>query len=789
MAGYSVVGKRLPRQDSVAKATGQGRYTNDLALPRMLHGKMLRSPHPHARILHVDTSRAERLPGVKAVVTGKDTAGVKYGVMGATRDQYALPMEKVRYPGEEVAAVAAVDEDTAEEALGLIRVEYQVLPAVFDPEHAMREGAPLLHETKERNISAAFHVTYGDVAEAFAKADYVREDRFETAPIAHCQMEPYAVVAEWDTLGRLQAWMPNQSPFIKQKTLSSTLKVPQGDVTVGRVLMGGAFGGRSEFFAAEFCAALLARKAGRPVKMVYSREENFTATRQKHPFIIRLKTGVARDGVLLAREYRVVADGGAYGSTAIFLFANSLMQLLALYRLPAFRFEGYRVYTNNPVRGAMKGHGNQQLRFADECQMDLIAQELGMDPLELRLKNAVQPGDVLPNRARVFSCGLTECLTEASRRDGWEARRLPNPDSGERGAGGVEDGPGFKKKRALASGNSLTGLGLGCAPFISGFSYGYRTGSAAFVKFNESGQAVVITGLVDNGQGNELMAAQIAAEEMGVAPEDVRVLWGDTAEAPLDPGSHSMTSTFVSGNAVKAAAADARRQLLEIAADEMEANPADLEIQGGRVSVKGSPEGGLSLRTVVTGGLGKGRFVLGRGSYMPPVDQVDFSQGTIDGQVTGAYTYGAAVAEVQVDPETGQVSVARVAAAQDCGTAINPLLVEGQIQGSVAFSCGQALSEGLSLAEGVTMNPGFRDYGLPTALDVPAVEPLIVEPGDPHGPFGAKEAAEALGVAVIPAIANGVYRATGARVEAMPITPERVLQALRRKATQACTWR
>jgi len=754
MTEYSLVGKRLPRQDSVAKATGQGRYTNDIVLPRMLHGKLLRSPHPHARILRIDTTRAERLPGVKGVVTGKDTAGVKYGVMGATRDQYALAMDKVRYMGEEVAAVAAVDEETAEEALALISVEYELLPAVFDPEEAMQEGAPLLHDHMERNISASFHVAYGDVAEGFRSADYVREDSFQTEPIAHCQMEPYAVAAQWDASGGLQVWMPNQSPFIKQKTLSTTLKVPQDDVTVGRVLMGGAFGGRSEFFSPEFCAALLSRKTGRPVKIVYTREENTVATRQKHPFIIRLKTGVRKDGVLLARDYRVLADGGAYGSTAVFLFANSLMQLPAFYRLPNFRFEGYRVYTNNPVRGAMKGHGNQQLRFADECQWDMIAEALRMDPLEIRLKNAVQPGEMLPNRSRVFSSGLKECLIEASQRAGWEDRRMT---------------PSLKPG---------VGLGMGCAPFISGFSYGYRTGSAAFVKFNESGQAMVITGMVDNGQGNEAMAAQIAAEELGLAQEDVRVLWGDTAEAPLDPGSHSMSSTFVSGNAVKAAAADARRQLLEIAADEMEANPPDLRIGGGRVFVKGSPEGGLPLRAVVTAGLARGKFVLGRGSYMPPVDQVDFSKGTIDGQVTGAYSYGAAVAEVQVDEETGQVTVARVVAAQDCGTAINPTLVEGQIEGSVGFSCGQALSESLFLDQGSTFNHGFGDYGLATALDAPAVDPVIVEPGDPHGPFGAKEAAEALGIAVIPAIANAVYCAAGVRVRTLPITPERVLEAL-----------
>lgn len=757
MSSYDVVGKRVPRLDAAVKATGEARFTNDLLLPRMLHGKILRSPHAHARISRIDTSRAARLPGVKGVITGADTSRVQFGVTGATRDQYVLPVDRVRYIGEEVAAVAAIDEDTASEAVGLISVEYEALPAVFDPEAALREDAPRLHEHASSNVSAQFNIAYGDVDEAFKTADIVREDRFVTDAISHCQMEPYSVLARWDAQGRLETWMPNQSPFIKQKALSSTLRMPLNDITVGRVFMGGAFGGRSEFLPPDFCAALLARRTGRPVKITCSREENFLCTRQKHPFIIDIKTGVKKDGTLLGRDYRVLADGGAYGSTVVFLFANTLIQLVCFYRLPNFRFAGRRVYTNKPVRGAMKGHGNQQLRFADESQLDMIATQLGMDPLEIRLKNVVQPGDLLPNRSRVFSCGLAECLQTATNKAGWtEPSRAP-------------------------TGDMRSGKGIGCAPFIAGFSYGYRTGSGAFVKLNENGQAVVITGLVDNGQGNDTMAAQVAAEELGLPVEDVRVLWGDTSEAPLDPGSHSMTTTFISGNAVRIAAADARRQVLEIASEEMEARTEDLEIRRGRVLVKGSPSDGRPLRSVIIAGLAKGKFVLGRGSFTPPLDQVDFSKGQIDGQVTGAYTYGAAVADVDIDAETGQVRVARVAAAHDCGKAINPMLVEGQIEGAVSFSCGQAIFERLHWDDGAGLNPSFSDYALLTALDVPAVDPLIVEPGDPFGPFGAKEAAEAGGVAVIPAIANAVQRAAGSRVRSMPMTPERVLEALEQR--------
>jgi 4-hydroxybenzoyl-CoA reductase alpha subunit len=746
---YSVLGKRTPKIDAVAKATGAARFSNDMILPRMLYGKILRSPYPHARILHVDVERALRLPGVKAVVTGRDTAGVKFGVFRETRDQYALPLDKVRYIGDEVAAVAAVDEDTAQEALELIRVEYEVLPAVFDPLEAMRDGAPQLHEGVERNISAQVLIQFGDVEQGFREADYVREDHFETANISHSQMEPYAATASYDPSGTLDVWVPNQGPFQRRRALSNTLKIPLDKVRVHHVHIGGAFGGRSEMMSCEFCAALLSMKTGRPVKIAYSREETFTCTRQKHPFIIDLKTGVKKDGTILARQYRVVADGGAYLNTGPITISDSFAIALAQYRYPHVRYEAYRVYTNKGVRGAMKGQGSQQLRFAEESQLDIIAEELGLDPMEIRLKNAVEPGEMLLNKSRVTSCGLKETIHRSAAAMGW----------------GQPAGDG-------------RGRGLGVSAMISGFSMGIRTSSSSFIKFNEEGQITLLTGAVDNGQGNETMVALIAAEELGVPVEEIKVINADTALTPQDPGSYSMAETFVAGNAAKAAAADAKRQLLEIAAERLEANPADLELRDKRIYVKGSPEQGLSLREAVWAGLASGRPVLGKGHYQPDLSFMDTVRGKIEGQITGAYTFGTTAAEVEVDRETGQIAVKKVAAAHDCGFALNRMAVEGQIEGSVVIGQGQVLSEEMHWDEGQCLNATYTSYGLSTALEAPQIDSIIVESDDPNGPFGAKEAAETINIAIIPAIANAVHDAVGWRATALPISPERVLEGL-----------
>lgn len=757
---YAVVGKRTPNIHGVAKATGAARFSGDITLPRMLFGKILRSPIAHARIINIDTGRAEKLPGVKAVITGKDTAGVKYGVFPQTRDELALALDTVRYIGDEVAAVAALDEDTAQEALGLIRVDYEALPAVFDPVEAMKPGAPQIHEHAASNVGVHVRIPFGDIEGGFAGAEYIREDRFQTQFISHCQMEPYAVAANFQTSGELEVWLPNASPFTRKRALSNLLRLPLDNVRVHHVFIGGHFGGRSELISGDYCASLLSMKTGRPVRITYTREETLCNTRQKHAFAMEVKTGVRRDGTLVAQSIRVVGDGGAYVSTGAIAVTVPAVMLLSVYRVPDFLYEAHRVYTNKPPCGAMRGHGNQQIRFAIERQMDLIARDLGLDPVEIRLKNAVQPGDVLPYRSKVFSCGLRESILETVRASSWKDRRLSK--------GAVNDAPAGPAR----------GLGLGIASIISGFSMGVRTLSAAFVKFNEDAQITLLTGIVDNGQGNETMAAQIAAEVLGTGTEDIRVVNGDTATTPQDPGSYSMQSTFTGGNAVMASASDARRQILEIAAEKLEANPGDLDLREKRIFVKGSPERAIGLRDVIWAGLAAGRPVLGRGHYMPPVDSADWYRGRIEGQMTGAYSFGSTIAEVEVDRETGQVTVLEVAAAHDCGRAINPMLVEGQIEGSVPLGQGQALSEEVVQVDGQVVNPDFACYAMPTAADSPRVKSIIVEAEDPYGPFGAKEAAESVNIAIVPALASAVEDAVGANVQTLPITPEKVLKAL-----------
>lgn len=747
---YTVVGRRTPKIDGPAKATGSARFSNDIILPRMLCGKILRSPHPHARILNIDTSRAERLSGVKAVITGKDTARVKFGVYRETRDQYAIPIDKVRYVGDEVAAVAAIDGDIAEEALDLIKVDYELLPAVFDPLEAMKPAAPLVHDGVEGNISAHVLIQFGDIEEGFRKSDHIREDHFETASISHCTMEPYAATARYDPSGHLDVWVPNQGPFVRRRALSNTLKLPLDHVRVHKVHVGGAFGGRSEMMSCEFCASLLSMKSDRPVRIAYSREETFTCTRQKHPFIVDIRTGVKKDGTLLARQYRVIADGGAYINTGPITISGSLAISLSQYRLQHVRYEAFRIYTNKGIRGAMKGQGGQQLRFAEESQLDLIADDLSIDPVEIRLRNAVEAGEMLLNKSRVTSCGLKECIRKSAEAMNWgKAPEESRPDG--------------------------TGQGVGISAMISGFSMGIRTSSSAFVKFNEDGQITLLSGTVDNGQGNETMVALVAAEELGIPVEDVQLVNADTTLTPQDPGSYSMASTFVSGNAARLAAADAKRQLLEIAAEKLEANLADLDLKEKRIFIKGSPEKGIGLRDVVWAALARGRPVLGKGHYQPDLAFMDAIRGKIEGQRTGAYTFGAVVAQVEVDPETGQVAVKKVAAAHDCGQAINRMAVEGQIEGSVVIGQGQVLYEDMCWNDGQCLNPSYTTYGLSTALETPRILPIIVESVDPNGPFGAKEAAEAINIAIVPSLANAISQATGVRIRSLPITPEKVL--------------
>jgi 4-hydroxybenzoyl-CoA reductase subunit alpha len=754
MTDFSVVGKRLPRLDGPSKATGETRFATDLRLPGMLHGKLLRSPLPHARILHIDTSRALALPGVKAVITGKDTPGLRFGYLPFTADQYPLALDRVRFIGDEVAAVAAVDEDTAEEALSLIRVEYEELPALFDAAAALKEGAPLIHDHVPGNLAVEFRMEFGDVAQGFREAAHVREDHFVTAAVTHCALEPHVALASFDASGRLTLWTSTQNPFLVRRNIARTLLIPDGKVRIVVPPVGGAFGAKIEVFSHEFCAVLLARQTGRPVRILLSREEVFSTTRRRIPLTIDLKTGVRKDGTLLATYGRCIAEGGAYASTGVLPLFHGGVYLNLPYRIPNIKYEGYRAYTNLPPAGAQRGHGVPQMRFAVESQLDMLAQDLGLDPIELRLRNAIQPGDRTANGLEVTSCGLSECIKGAAAAVGWARRgeaKTPN-----------------------------RGMGIACGGFISGPNMVPHFRSTAMIKIDQDGAVALLVGSPDIGQGSSTTLAQIAAEELGVGLRDIQVVASDTEVTPIELASGASRVTLWAGNAVKAAAAQARQQLLEVAADRLEAKVEDLEARHGRFYVKGSPERGLTYPEVIKAAVRGERLPLvARGSYAADLPTPNLQTG--EGNLSPAYSFAAHVAEVEVDRETGEVRVLRMAAAHDCGRAVNPMAVEGQLEGSVAGGLGQALCEEMRWEAGQLLNPSLLDYHQPVVDAMPGIESVIVETDDPAGPFGAKETGEGAQLATVPAIANAIYDAVGVRLTELPVTPERILRALEAK--------
>ncbi len=752
---YSVVGKSVPRVDGAVKANGEAKYVDDMVLPRMLYGKLLRSPVPHARILNIDVTRAERLPGVKAVVVGKDTLGIKYGMWRLypnLMDEHALAMDKVRFIGDEVAAVAAMDEDTAEEALDLIKVEYEELPAVFDPLEAMTEGAIQIHDNVEHNTSVTRNIGFGDVEEGFRQSDYIREDRFSTQTVIHAYMEPNASLASFDPSGRLTIWASTQSPYMLQSLLAMTLGMREGDIRVIKPHVGGGFGGKHEMLSLHYCSALLSRKTQRPVKITHTRKEELTATRTRHAIIAELKTGVKKDGTLLARKCKIIFDGGAYnsmGPTAVFLAG---FHAVMPYRFSHYQYDGYHVYTNKPASGAMRGLGIPQAFFVSESQMDIIADELGIDPVELRLKNALQPGEVIPGLTSISSCGLRECIEKVAQSTRWREKRGQLPNG--------------------------RGIGIACYDFMTGAIWNFFNTqlaySAATVQANADGTVNLYTLAADIGQGADTALSQILAEELGVRMEDIRRTVADTEVCPVDLGAWGSRTTFMAGHAVVEAAREVKRQLFEAAAQKLEIGVVhELEAKDRRIYVKGRPERGISFAEAVAAAQrAKGGMpTIGRGSYTP--------RGK--GMMPSVYSFGAQAAEVEVDRETGLVKVLKVTSAHDCGMPINPMAVEGQLQGSIHMGLGYALTEQVAVDRGKNLNSSFLDYKMPSAVDMPEVETIEVRTDEPEAPFGAKEASEGLLSPTAPAIANAIYDAIGVRIKDLPITPEKLLKALREK--------
>lgn len=758
MAEFEYIGKRIPNISSSPKAQGQAIYTDDVKLPNMLYGKVLRSPFPHARIINIDTARAKALTGVKAVITGYDVPKIRLGDLPTQADRYEFAIEKVRHVGEAVAAIAATDEEIALEALELIRVDYEPLPAVFDPEEAIKPGAPKVHDGVENNISYRYTRSLGDVGKGFRESAYIREDTFRTAPINHAALEPHGCVAQWYSAGNLTAWADTQMPFLLQRGLANIMGVPDDRVRVIKTALGGGFGGKGGPLAHSFAASYMSRLTGRPVKIILSREEVFLSTRQRHPIILRIKTGVKRDGTLVAQELKVLADGGAYLSLGPLMLTIIYYQALLPYILPNFSYDGIRAYTNKAIGGAMQGHGVPQMRFAVDCQLDMIAKELGIDPIDIRLKNAIYMGYKHPVLT-INSCGFKESIEKVAGDLRWRERKgkLP-PDHG---------------------------MGVACSSFVSGIKLLPNIGGSITIQINADAGVNVLSGAADMGQGTDTIICQMVAEELGVRMEDIRLTAGDTATTPLDQGSFSSGVTLRIGNACILAARDVKKKLLEVVAPHMEVSPEEIEIRGGKVFVRGHKEKGIDFAQAVKiyRHANKPMPLIGMGNYVLNTDDsIMMIQGKAGNQ-SPAYSFMCQGVEVKVDRESGEVRVLKVATAHDCGRAINALTIEGQLDGAVSKGIGMAFYEDFQHEKGQYLNTSFLDYLLPTSLEHPEESILkTIETIEPSGPFGAKESGEGNLAGISPAIANAIFDAAGVRITDLPITPNKVRKALSKSA-------
>ena len=754
-SAHKVVGRSLPRTDSLEKVTGRALYAYDMRLPGMVYGEILRSPLPSARITKLDTSAAMSVPGVLAVYTQKDMPQTKFGAF--VQDETALADGVVRYQGDGVAAVIAVDEQTALRGLEAIDVDYEPLLGVFDPEAAMAEGAPQVHEGVERNVAAHNRVIGGDVEAGFAAADHVFEDRFVTSRQCHACMEPHAVIADYDASGRVTLHMSSQSTFFDRFGLMGIFGLPANKIRIISPYLGGGFGSKSEPHSIYVVAIQASMNLGRPVKMFHSRDEEFTSSRTRHPEIIDIKTGVTADGTITARSARVILDNGAYTSYGPGVSLTQSMLGGAVYRIPAYRYDGYTVYTNNPFGGAFRGFGSPQFTFAAECHTDMIAERLAMDPVEFRRKNLSRPGDKAVSGPTLTSCGIVECLEKAAEAIGWRSKRA-NPTPGR-------------------------GIGIACGTHFTSGKFHPNVNAdfcAAGVKVNEDGSVSLLIGATEMGTGAATTAtAQICAEELGVDLDDVDVITSDSETIPADFGTYGSRVTTLAGNAVRDACAQVRQQLLRVAAESLGVQPDELELAGKKVSVRADPSRSMDLGSVVQASIFRdrdGRQIMAQAHYDAPCDLPDPETGV--GDFAMSYSFGVHAVEVEVDEETGQVRVVDFVAATDCGNVINPALAETQVEGGVAQGIGYGLMEDLVCEDGQVLNPHFSTYKIPTATEMPPIRCYWVETDDPRGPYGAKGLGEMGLVPTAAAIANAVYEATGARVSRIPLTPERVLDAI-----------
>jgi len=760
---FSMIGRRNRKVEGLAKVTGRAVYADDITLPRMLHAKLKRSVHAHALIRSIDASDALAMPGVHAVITGKDLP-TRYGIIPWTEDEQALCENKANYVGDAIAAVAADSELIAEEALNAIRVDYQVLPAVPDIETALAHPDWKVNEmSKDGNISKQVFLEFGDVDAALAASDAVVECEYWYEGSTHTPIEPHCCVAEFDATGFLTVWSSTQVAHYLHRDLAKVLGLPTQRVRVIQPVVGGAFGGKSESFSLEFCASKLSMITGRPVKILYTREEVFYAHRGRHPMRLAYRTGVRRDGRLTGVDAKIAIDGGAYSSFGLVTTYYSGQLLTAPYDLGTYRFDSTRVFTNKPCCGPKRGHGSVQPRFAFECQLDKLAEKVGLDPFELRRRNPIGENSRTVNGMRVTSNGFPQCLDAVERASGWNGkfRRMPFG----------------------------SGVGVAGSMYISGTNYciypNEMPQSAVQLKLDRSGRATVFCGISDIGQGADSVLAYIVCEELGLELRDVRVVAADTDLTPVDLGSYSSRETFMCGNACLDAARKLRGEITATLADMWGCEPGQVTLANGIACTTRDPSREcMTVKEAFQRAEARVGTLGSVGWYQSPKLGGDYRGGTIG--ASPAYSFTAHVAEVECDVETGFVNVKKIWIAHDCGRALSPVAVEGQMEGSAYMGYAEALMEAQVFKPAATYHgaglhhgPSLLDYRIPTSMDTPELESLIIETVDPEGPYGAKEAGEGPLHPSVPAIANAIYDAIGIRCDRLPFSPPEVLRLLR----------
>ena len=763
---FTQVGRSVPRKDGPLKVKGEAIYTGDMVLPRMAYGKIKRSPYAHAIIKKIDYSKALEMPGVLAVVTG-DEAPNKWGIVPQTANEVALAVGKVRFYNEGVAAVAAIDEETAEAALDLIEVEYEPLPVLTDPFESMKRAKEVrIHEDAPENILHSGDQLFGDPDKAFAECTYILEREFSTSYVNHAFLEPHTSLASYDTQsGQLQLWSSTQVPHYLHTQLSIVLEMPMSKIRVTVPAVGGAFGGKGEASPSDFVAAMLSRKIGRPVRIAFERSEVFATNKGRHPCHMKLKIGLDKDGYIQAVDFDNTMDGGAYAGWGIVVMFYTASMIHLPYKVPNARANVRRVYTNKPTCGAMRGLGGVQPRFAMECMLDEMAEMMGISPYELKMKNAVESGYRSVSNLHVPHTEYKKCLQTAVERSGY-----------------------LEKHGKLPFGK---GIGLAGGYYISGTAYtlyqSYKPHTTVLLRVDTEGGATLHCAAADIGQGCNTVMAQMAAEALGIRYEDVHVVSGDTELGTFDLGSFASRLTYASGVAIKEAAKQINDKLFEVAAGMLGCRADQLEVKDCRFFSKFEPKKTIEWSKVVDVYTNSVGTLTGLGHFSPPrLKGIDLTRGKrVQGANIGhspTFGFSCQIWEVDVDLETGKIRVDKVTEAGDCGQAVNPMSVDGQVEGSILFAMGQALYEEMKVApDGKIINASLHDYKVPTAMELPEIDTTIVDSYDHTAPFGVKESGEGPVQPTIPAITNAIYDAIGVRFTDLPISPEKVLKALKEK--------